>query len=522
MAGNEKRERGAGPDRPPAGRRHFLKSMGGLAAASLLGTPFSCRRAGSAPGKPPNLVYIFADQLRAQSVGYAGDVKARTPHIDRLASESVSFSNALSNMPVCAAHRASLFTGKHASSTGLVINELRMNPNHRCLGHVLTEAGYETGYIGKWHLWSNRAGHHEEAESSYMPPGMKRYRLGFDGLWAAYNFNHEYYRGFYFGDSPERVWVTGYEPDAQTDMAGSFIRDKTASGKPFALFLSYGVPHDPWRPDNVPEEYVRLFDGTDFRLPETWSDTPDPYMDRYTDPKAWLADIKPSLPGFMRLYYAMTASLDVNIGRLMKTIDDLDIARDTIVVFTSDHGEMFGAHGRVQKLIFYEEALRVPFLVRWPGRIPAGSVRDACLGTPDIMPTVLGLMGLAVPDAVEGMDLSGIAQGRNGPEPPDAFLQGMGHTYLWIDGFEWRAVRNKRFTYAKYRVDGSEHLYDNLDDPFQKVNRAGDAAFRGIREEFRDRLADRMKALGDTFESCTWYRDHWTDGDRRVLRGARG
>jgi arylsulfatase A-like enzyme len=504
------------------GRRDFLKSLGGLAAASLLSPEFACRPGGDASGKPPNLVYLFADQLRRQSVGFARDARARTPSIDRLASEGVSFTNAVSGMPVCAAHRASLLTGKYPSSTGMVINELRMNPNHRSFGHVLSDAGYETGYIGKWHLWSNRAGHHEEAESSYIPPAMKRYRLGFDGYWAAYNFNHEYYRAFYFGDLPERVWVQGYEPDVQTDLAERFIRDKAGGAKPFALFVSYGVPHDPWRSDNVPEEFVRLFDGVDFRLPETWSDTPDRYMDRFTDPRQWLELFKPNLPEFMRLYYAMTASLDANIGRLMRTLENLGMARDTIVVFTSDHGEMFGAHGRVQKLTFYEEAVRVPFLVRWPGRIPAGSVRDACLGTTDIMPTLLGLMRLPIPAGVEGMDLSRVARGKKSPEPDDALLQGMGHTYLWIDGFEWRGIRNKRHTYAVYRVDGSEHLYDNLEDPLQKINRARDPAIRGLLDEFRDRLSARRRALNDTFEACTWYRDHWTDGRRNILRGAKG
>jgi arylsulfatase A-like enzyme len=505
-----------------SGRRDFLKSLGGLAAAAALGPELACRNGGPSSRKAPNLLYIFADQLRARSVGFGGDPKALTPHLDRLAGQGVRFSNAVSGMPVCAAHRASLLTGKYPSSTGMVVNELRTSPNHRAIGHVLSAAGYETGYIGKWHLWGNRAGRHEEDESSYIPPGMKRYRLGFDGFWAACNFNHEYYRGFYFGDSPRRVRIDGYEPDAQTGLAERFLRERAGGERPFALFLSYGVPHDPWRPDNVPERYLKLFQGVDFPLPATWSDVPDPYMDRFTERGPWLAFYKPNMPAFERIYYAMTASLDANIGRLLKTLDELGLANDTIVVFTSDHGEMFGAHGRIQKLTFYEEALRVPFVIRWPGRIPAGSERDACLGTPDIMPTVLGLLGLPVPAEVEGMDLSRLARGGPGPEPPDAFLQGLGHTYLWIDGFEWRGVRDKRYTYAVYRRDGAERLFDNRNDPLQEVDRAAERAYRGVLDEFRDRLAARRKALADTFEACTWYRDHWTDGDRNIIRGARG
>src|SRR5512137_939488 len=105
--------------------------------------------------KRPNIIFVLADQLRYQSCGYAGDPRARTPHIDQLATQSVNFRQAVTSMPVCSAYRASLFTGKYTSSTGMVINELRLNPDHRCLGHCMTEAGYDTAYIGKWHLYAN-------------------------------------------------------------------------------------------------------------------------------------------------------------------------------------------------------------------------------------------------------------------------------------------------------------------------------------------------------------------------------
>ena len=112
----------------------------------------------------PNLIYIFADQLRYQSLGYAGDPKARTPNIDRLASQSLNFANCVSGSPMCAPYRASLFTGKYSSSTGMVINELRINPDQRCFGHVLHDAGYDTYYIGKWHLWANQLGRHDDSQ----------------------------------------------------------------------------------------------------------------------------------------------------------------------------------------------------------------------------------------------------------------------------------------------------------------------------------------------------------------------
>jgi arylsulfatase A-like enzyme len=509
-------------------RRDFLKTAA-VAAGSMSAAGSLARRAvgktahrATWPGKRPNVIYILADQLRYQSLGYAGDAKARTPNIDRLASQGVSFRQCVSSMPVCAAYRASLLTGKYPSSTGMAINELRINPNQRCLGHVVTEAGYETGYIGKWHLWANEAGNHNAMKNSYIPPEMKKYRLGWDGFWAAYNFNHRYYKNFYYMDEPVKHTFEGYEPDGQTDMAVDFIRKHAGKDKPFYLTLSVGTPHDPWGPDNVSEKCLSMFKDVEFPLPRSWSDVPDPYMDRNADPKNWLAQWKPNLPAWQRVYYAMTANLDDNVGRIMNAVDAAGIGNDTIIVFTSDHGEMFGANGRVFKLTFYDPAARVPMVIRWPGSIPGGLVSDACMGTPDIMPTLLGLMGHAIPDTVEGMDLSHLARGRTGPEPEFAFMQGLGHTWQWADNFEWRAVRDKRYTYAIYRRDKSELLFDNQGDPLQMRNLARDPAHGDTLERLRKQLAEKMKSLDDTFEACTWYRDHWTDGKRNIIASAKG
>lgn len=465
-------------------------------------------------GERPNLIYVFADQLRLSSCGFAGDEKAVTPNIDRLAGESMNFANAVSGHPVCAPYRASLFTGKYTTSTGMVINEIRMNPNHRCFAHVLNEHGYDTAYIGKWHLWANELGNHYSADNSYVPPGP--YRLGFDGYWAAYNFHHEYYHTYYHTDSPEKIVMEGYEPDGQTDLAIGQLRQKAASGKPFALFLSYGTPHDPWSRDNVPAEYYDLFQDVRFTLPPNYAEENDPYADGWAMLKP---EARRRIPEWLRVYYAMTANLDWNVGRLVQAVRELVLADNTIFVFTSDHGEMFGAHGRGGKNIFYEEAVRVPFLIRWPNRIPQGEETDVCLNTCDIMPTLLSLMELPVPEEVEGTDLSFAALGGSGIEPEAAFLQGTGATANWSDGHEWRALRSKRFTYAVYRTDRKEWLFDNKADPFQRNNLADNGDYRDVLNRFRDMLDRKMKQYGDTFESCSWYRDHWTE-NRNIVRTA--
>ncbi len=471
------------------------------------------------PGRKPNLLFVFADQLGRNHCGYAGAETARTPNLDRLARNGVDFRNAVSTMPVCAAYRASLLTGKHPTSTGMVINELRMNPNHECIGHVLTRAGYATGWIGKWHLWANELGNHDDPKNAHIPPGP--YRLGFDGYWAGYNFHHQYYDAYYYEDTLERKHYRAgaYEPDAQTDMAIGFLKERGVGEDPFALFVSYGTPHDPWNDANVPPEYREIFAGASLPNPPNYKPENDPHAD------AWgrlSPDDRGRLEHWRRNYYAMTANLDANVGRLLAALDEAGLADSTIVVFTSDHGEMFGAQGRRAKNIFYEEACRVPFLMRWAGRTLEGYVADTCLGTPDIMPTLLGLMGLPIPAGVEGMDLSHRALGGDGPEPPAALLQNTGACAAWEDGHEWRAARSKRYTYATYRVDGSELLFDNQEDPYQTRNLIGDPEHAPTAHALRDFTRSKMADLEDTFEACTWYRDHWTDGNRNIVRGARG
>lgn len=462
-------------------------------------------------------MYCFADQLRYASCGYAGDALAHTPNIDRFASQATSFRQCVSGSPMCAPYRASLFTGKYSSSTGMVVNELRMHPGHRCLGHVLTDGGYETSYIGKWHLWASEPARHEKDENQFVPPGP--YRLGFDGYWRVNNFWHDYYSGFAFGDRPERIPIAGYQPDAQTDEAMAWLAHGRSGERPFAMFLSYGTPHDPWNADNVPPEYLERFRDVPFPPPATYADGSAESWSRHMDREWWLRTVKPNLERWQRVYHAMTANLDWNVGRLLRRIEELGLAENTIVVFASDHGEMFGAHGRIAKNIFYEEAIRVPFLIRWPGHIPAGGVTDASMNTPDIMPTLLALLDLPSPAGVEGMDLSHCALGRPGPEPQAAFLQGMGAVVWWDDGFEWRALRDTRYLYAVWRADGRELLFDLRQDPLQAHDLASDPDQAGVLGRYRQALRQRMADLGDTFESCTWYRDHWTR-DREIIRTA--
>jgi arylsulfatase A-like enzyme len=467
---------------------------------------------------PPNLIFLLVDQLRMQSCGYAGDVRARTPNIDSLARGGVSFVNAVSSDPVCGPYRASLMTGKYPSTTGMVINEMRANPHHDCIGHVLTRSGYDTAYIGKWHLWSNQTNGENLPENGFVPAGPAR--LGFDGYWAAYNFNFDYFHPNYFLTDGERIVGDLYETEFTTKLALDWLSSRDRKN-PFAMFLSFGPPHDPWEWNNVPERLAKAFDPANFPLPETYEDGSAEYWEPSMDRQWWLRTVKPNLPKWQAIYAAMTASIDECCGILLNKLRQDGLIENTMLVFTSDHGEMFGAHGRMAKNIFYEEAVRVPFLVNWPSRVPGGLAHTLCLGTPDIMPTLLGALGLDIPNGVEGNDFSGHLFRRPAPNSEHAFLQGMGHTWMWLDGFEWRGVRSRRFTYAIRRIDREEFLFDNLRDPLQKRNLAKHPKHEQEKEQIKNVMLSKMADLKDEFRECSWYGKNWTE-NRMVLRGAKG
>lgn len=466
--------------------------------------------------KKPNLIYVFADQLRYFSMGYAGDENAVTPNLDAFCAESTDLCQTVSGHPVCAPYRASLLTGKYTTSTGMVINEIRINPSdHHTLAQVLDENGYETAYIGKWHMYAAELGNHYDPKNSYIPKGPDR--LGFNDFFAAYNFRHEYEVGtaYYHLDSPEKIFYEKYEPDAQTDMAIEQLRRLSAGEKPFALFLSIGTPHDPWVEENVPEKYLAKVRDKEFRLPENYLPDNDPHADEWA---RLSEEERVQLTEWMRVYYAMTANLDENFGRLRQAIREMGLDENTILIFTSDHGELFGAHGRRAKNIFYEEAVRVPFLIRWKDHLEEGVRRNFVFNTVDIMPSLLTMIGLPIPEGVEGTDLSRCIEGKEDTQE-GALMMGTGPTAIFGDGHEWRAYRTKRYTYAVYLADGQEFLFDNEKDSKQMHNLIQNPSYTELAEELKGKMYQKMEEIGDAFEKNSYYEKNWVR-DRKILRKA--
>lgn len=186
-------------------------------------------------------------------------------------------------------------------------------------------------------MWANQLGHHDLVRNGFTPPGS--YRLGFDGYWAAYNFNHLYQHSPYFLNDAVPHIRTQFEPDGQTDLAIQYLKTTDHDNDFFALFLSWGPPHDPWGANNVESQFAELYLNVDLPLAPNYSTTPDPYTDNN---RKLPADYDKVVRTWMKGYYAEAANIDWNLGRLLKAVNDAGIADNTIFVFTSDHGEMFG------------------------------------------------------------------------------------------------------------------------------------------------------------------------------------
>ena len=369
------------------GRRQLLQG----ATALIGGTPALLGQA----ARRPNVLFVLADEWRAQSTGYGGDRNVTTPVLDRLAGESVNFQNAVSGCAVCCPYRASLLTGQYPLTHGVYINDVELKPKGRTLGESFRDAGYRTGFIGKWHVYGSPDGKYGR-RLAYIPPEK---RFGFD-YWKVCECTHEYNHSLYYeGNDPTPKYWPGYDAIAQTEDACEFIANHTQD--PFMLVLSLGPPHFPLA--TAPERYQTRYKDRDITF-------------RPNVP----TDLRKEAADDLRGYYAHMAALDDCLDRLLRTLDKTGLADDTIVIFTSDHGDMMRSQGLTTKLYPWDESIRVPMLVRYPRKTGRKGRRlTTPFNSPDLMPTMLGMCGIHVPDSVEGTDFSRVILGT-APQPRNA------------------------------------------------------------------------------------------------------
>ena len=440
-------------------------------AIVLVATASSANAAETADA--PNILFVFADQWRADALGYSGDPNVKTPNLDRLAAQAVNFTHAVSSCPVCCPYRASLMTGRRPLSHGVFLNDVRLPGEEVTIAEVLAARGYRTGYIGKWHL----DGH---GRSSYIPPQRRQGFEYFKALECTHNYNQSH---FYQDDDPTKRQWDGYDAEAQTADAMEYLRRHAGGGRPFLLMLSWGPPHNPYQ--TAPERFRAMYQPDEIRL-------------RPNVPPEQADVARRELAG----YYAHCTALDECVGKLWGTLRELEIDRDTIFVFTSDHGDMLHSQGEFRKQRPWDESIRVPLLIRYPRLLGEdGKTVDGLINSEDLMPTLLGLAGVPIPASVEGKDFNRYMQGREDPSDGAALITCPAPFGEWPrarGGREYRGLRTRRYTYI-CTLDGPWLLYDNEADPFQLDNLIDKPQHADLQKELDALLYCKLQDSRDKF-----------------------
>ena len=412
--------------------------------------------------------------MRFCDVGFMGSTVVQTPHLDGLAAQAVVFDHVFSSSPICGPARGTLLTGQYPVTHGAYANDVALPSDGPALGEAFARMGYRTGLIGKWHLaWPPR-------EPGFVPPGPER--KGFQ-FWAAHECDHDYRGGHYFMDTPEPIPFRRYAPKEETDIAIDFMRSTT--DQPFLLMLNFGIPHMPIpNHQQTEEEYRALYAAADIPLRPN---VPEHARDRAT--------------AYLRHYYGMITVLDDQVGRLLAALDALGIADDTIVCFCADHGDMLGSHGLIGLQLPWDECVRVPFVVRWPARVPRARRVSTFVNLADLLPTLLSLCGTAParhPAGIQGHDHAGVILGADDAGPDTVFLSDTFPCHQRYGHEPWRAVRTRRWLYARY-PDRTWLLYDMLDDPYQLRNLRDSAEHQSARGELEGVLNAWLTRLDDSF-----------------------
>jgi len=434
----------------------------------------------SADSKTPNILFLFSDQQRWDTLGCYGQPMDVTPNLDRFAAEGVRFENAFTCQPVCGPARACLQTGKYAAEVGCFRNAIELPLDSTTIAHRFSGAGYEVGYIGKWHLASTKGGanYREKAVPPERRGGWKDFWLAADVLeWTSHGEG-----GHVFDADGNRVDFEGYRVDCITDFALDYLRTR-ANEQPWFLFLSYIEPHhqnDRNRYEGPPGSKERF---ADFVTPGDLADTEGDWRENYPD------------------YLGCCASLDRNAGRLLDELEKLGLAEDTLVIYTSDHGSHFRTRNPEYKRSCHESSIRIPMLARGPGFRGGKTIKDL-VSLIDLPPTLLDAAGVEVPSSMRGRPLGPLARGDAENWPEEVFVQiSENHVGRAIRTARWkysvRAPEKRGWDDPASDVYVEDFLYDLEADPHERNNLVRDASLTSIRAELAERLKKRMVEAGE-------------------------
>ncbi len=457
----------------------------------------------------PNILLIYADQMRYDCMSPSGNKIVKTPHLQRLANEGVTFDNAFASYPLCCPFRASMMTGKYAQGHGMTQNHFPLRSDQEFLGERMKDAGYQTFYVGKWHLEGG-------PKPGFVPPER---RFGFD-TFAGFNRGHSYLDGIFFRDTDQPFRCRRYEPDYQTDHLLDFIAEADKD-TPFLGYISFGPPH---HPNDMPEHWRKMYDPSDIELPpgtlsaaeQVRIQTERVETDCNGNMKAALrsrtaygakqqleAETEEEKRTFIAEYYGMISNIDHNVGRILGQLDQLGIAENTMVIFFSDHGDMLGEHGYYcgYKPQGYRSAMQVPLIVRSPQH-PQGQRSDA-------------FVDVAVDTSVTLLEIAGAEpfSEANGQSYQPALSQQAStrerihyQTFRMDDG-AWgeftpvpeRGIRTKNWLYVR-QPNRRKLLFDQNADPLELNNLADSAEHSALMDDFDAQISAHMNETGDDWD----------------------
>lgn len=434
--------------------------------------------------KQPNIIVFFSDQQRWDTIGAYGQPLPVTPNLDRMAEEGVIFQNTFSCQPVCGPARAAIQTGRYPTEVNCPTNNCLLPLDAITLPKILGDAGYETAYIGKWHLAS--CGPRNGPDSFRTRPVPMERRGGYRDFWLASDtleFTSHSYDGHMFDtDNGKRDFPEGrFRADAQTDWVIEYLESRSQE-KPLFLFISYIEPHH--------QNDHGCYEGPagskerwkDFVVPGDLEGTQGNWRENYPD------------------YLGCCHSLDENVGRLRATLDKLGMSDDTVLLYTSDHGSHFCTRNGEYKRSCHDASIHIPMIACGPG-FPAGESVDAISSLIDLPTTVLRAGGVEAPAEMRGRALQDAVGDVPEDWPEDAFLQ-------ISEDHCGRALRTHRWTYEIVDPDADRKglhgsrfvesvLYDNDADPHQKNNLVSDPDYADVRAKLRERIVDRMRSVGE-------------------------
>jgi len=441
--------------------------IGLTAMTVLLACVLVTHAAQNSPPKKPNIIVFFSDDHVFRALGCAGNEAIHTPNMDQLAAQGMRFTTAFVPTPVCVASRASIFSSLYPQQHGstflnnkpfiekVTAGQLKILPQY------LQEAGYITGYCGKTHMG-------DPLKNLAFQKGKEH---GFDGK------------------------------DINTfKYANEFIDQHAKGDKPFLLWVSPHQPHIPLRPPDEWRDFYKPENmpiDPNFRenpLPSSLTNQGKPGEMTYRDKGG--PQTREEAQKMTALYYAEISHLDEQVGSLLKRLSDLGIDKDTLIIYLSDNGYHLGNHGVGNKLLMYEESVRVPFIVRYPRMIKPGQVSDELVSSIDVMPTILDIVGIPIPQGLEGKSLKPLLMGNKITLRDEIFAECCGVAGM---GIGHRMVRTKRWKYMLSDVN-EEALFDLKNDPYEMNNLVKDSAMQKQLGRLRKALARWMDHVGDRHE----------------------